>query len=484
MQAQVFQKRRAGVLLHITSLPTANLGENAYRFVDFLQASGMSIWQMLPLGPTHNDGSPYQCLSAHAANTKLICMDTVQQQSWANGEALKGERFLIMLVHAYRQFMSNATSFEKSEFTEFCQKNDYWLEDFVLYCEIRHLEHTTAWFYWPEELRDRHPQAIAKIRQEREESLNIRRFSQFLFFQQWYALKDYANERGVLLFGDMPIFVAHDSADVWANPELFTLDKTGMPEKVAGVPPDYFSETGQRWGNPLYRWHEHQSTDYVWWQQRMQTQLDQFDLIRIDHFRGFEACWEIPASCETAIEGEWVKAPGDALFNKLVDVFGELPLVAEDLGIITEEVTALREKYSMPGMKILQFAFGDDANNPYLPHNHTIDSVSYTGTHDNDTTMGWFEAQDESAKAHIYEYLGDSHEEMPWLLIRASLATVSRLAVIPMQDILGLDSSHRMNVPGTIEGNWNWRFEWEMVDENCVPRLKHLNTLYGRDTNE
>lgn len=484
MQAQVFQKRRAGILLHITSLPTANLGEDAYRFVDFLQASGMSVWQMLPLGPTHNDGSPYQCLSAHAANTRLICMDSVQQQSWANGETLKGERFLIMLVHAYRQFMSNATSFEKSEFTEFCQKNEYWLEDFVLYCEIRHLEHTTAWFYWPEEFRDRHPQAIAKIRQEREESLNIRRFSQFLFFQQWYALKDYANERGVLLFGDMPIFVAHDSADVWANPELFTLDKVGMPEKVAGVPPDYFSETGQRWGNPLYRWHKHQSTDYLWWQQRMQTQLDQFDLIRIDHFRGFEACWEIPASCETAIEGEWVKAPGDALFNKLVDVFGELPLVAEDLGIITEEVTALREKYSMPGMKILQFAFGDDANNPYLPHNHTVDSVSYTGTHDNDTTMGWFEALDESAKARIYEYLGESHEEMPWLLIRASIASVSRLAVIPMQDILGLDSSHRMNVPGTIEGNWNWHFEWEMLDEHCVPRLKHLNTLYGRDTNE
>jgi 4-alpha-glucanotransferase len=479
-QAQVFQQRRTGVLLHITSLPSANLGEDAYRFVDFLEASKVSVWQMLPLGPTHNDGSPYQCLSAHAGNATLICMETVQNSSWANGETLKGERFLIMLVHAYRQFMANATSFEKSAFDNFCQNNAYWLEDYVLYSEIRHLQHTTAWFHWPEELRDRDPKAMETIRKEREESLDIRRFSQFLFFEQWHALKSYANERAVLLFGDMPIFVAHDSADVWANPELFTLDKKGEPEKVAGVPPDYFSETGQRWGNPLYRWDKHESTNFLWWQQRMKTQLEQFDLIRIDHFRGFEACWEIPASCETAIDGEWVPAPGDALFSQLVDTFGELPLVAEDLGIITDGVTALREKYAMPGMKILQFAFGDDASNPYLPHQHTPDSVSYTGTHDNDTTMGWFEDLDDGGKARVYEYLGDSHEEMPWLLIRASLATSSRLAVIPMQDLLGLDSSHRMNVPGTIEGNWSWRFDWDMVNDNVAPRLKNLNTLYGR----
>lgn len=479
-QAQIFQQRRAGVLLHITSLPSANLGEDAYRFVDFLQASNVSVWQMLPLGPTHNDGSPYQCLSAHAGNATLICMETVQNLSWVDGEILKGERFLIMLVHARHQFMANATSFEKSAFDDFCQKNAYWLEDYVLYSEIRHLQHTEAWLHWPEDLRDRHPKAIEKIRKERDKSLDIRRFSQFLFFEQWYALKDYANERGVLLFGDMPIFVSHDSADVWANPELFTLDKEGQAEKVAGVPPDYFSETGQRWGNPLYRWDKHESTDFLWWQQRLQTQLDQFDLIRIDHFRGFEACWEIPASCETAIDGEWVSAPGDALFSKLVDTFGELPLVAEDLGIITDEVTALREKYAIPGMNVLQFAFGDDASNPYLPHQHTPNSVSYTGTHDNDTTMGWFESLDDNGKARVYQYLGDSNEAMPWLLIRASLATVSRLAVIPMQDLLGLDTCHRMNVPNTIEGNWSWRFDWDMVDEHCAPRLKNLNNLYGR----
>ncbi|MFW5451039.1 MAG: 4-alpha-glucanotransferase [Methylophagaceae bacterium] len=480
-QAQVFQQRRAGVLLHITSLPAANLGQDAYRFVDFLQASGVSIWQMLPLGPTHSDGSPYQCLSAHAANTKLICLETVQQQSWIDTEqGLQGDTFLIKLVHAYRQFMANTDDEQRSEFTDFCQKQKYWLEDFVLFSELRRLNHTTAWFHWPKPLRDRQVKALNKIREEREESLDIRRFAQFLFFQQWYALKDYANEHGVLLFGDMPIFVAHDSADVWANPELFTLDKKGEATIVAGVPPDYFSETGQRWGNPLYRWQKHIDQDFLWWQQRIQTQLDMFDLIRIDHFRGFEACWEIPASCETAIDGEWVSAPGEALFNQLVKTFGELPLVAEDLGIITEQVTALREKYCMPGMKILQFAFGDDGTNPYLPHSHTCDSVSYTGTHDNNTTLGWFEELDDQTKARVYEYLGESHETMPWLLIRASLESVSQLAIIPMQDLLSLDGAHRMNVPGTTEGNWSWRFDWDMVDEDCAPRVKHLNELYGR----
>ena len=278
----------------------------------------------------------------------------------------------------------------------------------------------------------------------------------------------------------MPIFVAHDSADVWVNPELFTLDNKGWPEKVAGVPPDYFSETGQRWGNPIYRWQKHIDDDFQWWKQRLKTQLELFDLIRIDHFRGFEACWEIPADCETAIDGEWVKAPGDALFSKLVETFGELPLVAEDLGIITDEVTALREKYAMPGMKILQFAFGDDASNPYLPHQHTKDSISYTGTHDNNTTLGWFDDLDDKTKARVYEYLGGSDEEMPWLLIRASLESVSQFSIIPMQDILALNAEHRMNVPGTTEGNWNWQFDWDMIDEGCASRLKKLNELYGR----
>lgn len=479
-QARVFQQRRAGVLLHITSLPSANLGQDAYQFVDFLQASGVTVWQMLPLGPTHSNGSPYQCLSAHASNPRLVCMDMVKQQVWADDEGFQGDTFLIKLVHAYRQFRKNASVDEKSAFIEFCQNEKYWLDDYVLYREIRRLKHTKPWYQWPKELRDRYVSAINKIKHEREESLDIRRFGQFLFFQQWHALKDYANERGILLFGDMPIFVAHDSADVWANPELFTLDKKGRTTKVAGVPPDYFSETGQRWGNPLYRWQQHIDQDFLWWQQRIKTQLDMFDMIRIDHFRGFEACWEIPADCETAIDGEWVKVPGDALFSQLASTFGELPFVAEDLGIITDDVVALREKYAMPGMTILQFAFGDDGTNPYLPHSHTVDSVSYTGTHDNNTTLGWFEELDDHTKARVYEYLGESHETMPWPLIRASLESVSELSVIPMQDILSLDGDHRMNVPGTTEGNWYWRFDWNMISEDCAARFKYLNKLYGR----
>ncbi|MDH5358436.1 MAG: 4-alpha-glucanotransferase [Gammaproteobacteria bacterium] len=479
-QAEVFQRRRAGILLHITSLPSANLGSDAYRFVDFLQQAGMTVWQMLPLGPTHSDGSPYQCLSAHAANSNLICIDMLKQQPWANAEELEDLTFTNLMAHAYRQFISQAGEQEKNAFNEFCQNQRYWLNDYVLFCEIRHLHHTSAWFQWPEDLRDRHENAIKKITDEREEALNIHRFEQFLFFQQWYALKSYANERGILLFGDMPIFVAHDSADVWAAPELFSLTADGQPEAVAGVPPDYFSETGQRWGNPLYRWQKHSEDDFLWWKQRLQTQLDLFDFIRIDHFRGFEACWEIPASCETAIDGQWVKAPGDALFNSLLVRFNELPLVAEDLGIITAEVTALREKYAMPGMKILQFAFGGDASNPYLPHQHCQDSVVYTGTHDNDTTVGWYESLDENTRAHLHDYLGESHEIMPWLLIRTAMQSVAQMAILPMQDILALDGKHRMNVPGTTEGNWIWQFDWEMLDKGCATRLKKLNYLYGR----
>jgi 4-alpha-glucanotransferase len=479
-QAQVFHKRRTGILLHITSLPSGRLGEDAYRFVDLLESAGVSVWQMLPLGPTHSDGSPYQCLSAHAANTKLICMKMLKQQPWANAVEIDGLKRSAKMAQAYYQFVLRASDEEKQEFSGYIDSQQYWLEDYVLFCEIRLLQQQTAWFQWPAALRDRNEMALQKVCADREDALNIRRFEQFIFAKQWHKLKSYANERGVLLFGDMPIFVAHDSVDVWANPELFTLDSEGQPEKVAGVPPDYFSETGQRWGNPLYRWDEHSKTGFLWWQRRLQTQLDLFDLIRIDHFRGFEACWEIPADCDTAMDGQWVKAPGDALFGALLATFGELPLVAEDLGIITDEVTALREKYGMPGMKILQFAFGGDASNPYLPHQHCQDSVAYTGTHDNDTTMGWFDTLDDLTKAHVHEYFGETTEAMPWILVRAVLQSVSQLAVLPMQDLLALGGEHRMNVPGTTEGNWAWQLDWDMVDDNCVPKLKNLNKLYGR----
>lgn len=479
-QAHIFAQRRCGVLLHITSLPSGNLGKDAYRFVDFLQQAGVTVWQMLPLGPTHSDGSPYQCLSAHAGNIRLISIEKIRQQPWCNAEELTGGKISTQIALAYRQFVANAAEKLQQDFAEFCVDQAYWLDDYVLFREIRHLQHSTAWFDWPAALRDRQSAALAEIREQRLESLTIRRFEQYMFHSQWQALKTYANQRGVKLFGDMPIFVAHDSADVWADPQLFTLDKAGQPEKVAGVPPDYFSETGQRWGNPLYRWQQHTETQFDWWQRRLQTQLNLFDLIRIDHFRGFEACWEIPASCDTAIEGQWVKAPGKALFSTLLSRFGELPLVAEDLGIITAEVNALREQFAMPGMKILQFAFGGDASNPYLPHQHTQDSVTYTGTHDNNTTLGWYQSLDAGSKNHLHQYAGPTSESMPGLLNRMALQSVSALAVLPMQDVLALDATHRMNVPGTTEDNWRWRFHWDMLPGDCADSLRYLIGLYGR----
>lgn len=479
-QANIFAQRRCGVLLHITSLPSGNLGKDAYRFVDFLQQAGVTVWQMLPLGPTHNDGSPYQCLSAHAGNIRLISIEKIRNQPWCNVGELTGGKISTQIALAYRQFLANATKELQQDFADFCTEQAYWLDDYVMFREIRQLQHSTAWFDWPVALRDRHPAALDEIRQQRLESLHIRSFEQYMFHSQWRTLKVYANQRDVQLFGDMPIFVAHDSADVWADTQLFTLDNAGQPEKVAGVPPDYFSDTGQRWGNPLYRWQHHIDSQFEWWQQRLQTQLQLFDLIRIDHFRGFEACWEIPASCDTAIEGQWVKAPGEALFNALLDRFKELPLVAEDLGIITAEVDALREQFAMPGMKILQFAFGGDASNPYLPHQHTQDSVAYTGTHDNNTSLGWYQALDPGSKNHLHEYIGSSNEPMPWLLNRMALQSVAALAVLPMQDLLALDEAHRMNVPGTTEDNWRWRFNWDMLPADCAESLRHLNVLYGR----
>ncbi|MFT7235848.1 MAG: 4-alpha-glucanotransferase [Methylophagaceae bacterium] len=478
-QATVFNQRRGGVLLHITSLPSRKMGNDAEQFVDFLNQSGMTIWQMLPLGPTHGDQSPYQCLSAHAANNKLICLDDIRSQEWANLDPLESDVESVIKA-AYPQFEEHASNQTKSEFDSFCQQQAFWLEDYVLFCEIRESHFNEAWFDWPETLRNRDITALKNIKAENEQTLTIRKFEQFIFFQQWYRLKKYANSKGVLLFGDMPIFVAHDSADVWANSALFTLDEQGKSTKVAGVPPDYFSETGQRWGNPLYEWSAHQKQDYQWWQQRLATQLEMFDLIRIDHFRGFEACWEIPADCQTAINGQWVKAPGEALFDKLVSVFGELPLVAEDLGIITDEVTALRERYAMPGMKILQFAFGGDADNPYLPHHHQYDSVAYTGTHDNNTTHGWYDSLDEQTKSHIRHYFGGCGEDIVWHFNRTVLQSVALLAVLPMQDILALDGEHRMNTPGTTEGNWAWSFEWDWLECDSSERLKKLNKLYGR----
>lgn len=477
------KKRQAGILLHPTSLPgpwgNGDFGAEAYRFVDFLAEAGQHVWQLLPLGPT-NGGSPYQCFSAHAGNPDLISIELLQEWGWLHGHVEPSEQKDALLRRALDGFRARAHEQEMDDFRAFVADNTRWLEDFALYSALKSHFDQKSWTDWPAAIRDRDRKAVDKAAKEHAEELNLVRFEQFVFFRQWSALKNYANGKGISIFGDMPIFVAHDSADVWAQRECFFLDQNGQPTVVAGVPPDYFSETGQRWGNPHYDWEWMESDRFDWWLHRMESQLKLFDLVRIDHFRGFEAYWEVPAHEETAINGRWVKAPGDALFARLRQRFDPLPVVAEDLGIITEEVDALRHKYALPGMKVLQFAFEGGAENPYLPHNYESNTVVYTGTHDNDTTVGWFEQLNDDHREYIMEYLGYPSEPIPWPLITAAYASVSALAVVPLQDVLELDSTHRMNVPGTEEGNWRWRFSWDMVPEELVPRLRRLAEIYGR----
>jgi 4-alpha-glucanotransferase len=486
----VLEQRRAGILLHPTSLPggvgNGDLGADAHRFVDFLAQAGFSVWQMLPLGPTHRDGSPYHSLSLHAGNPMLISLDRLVEWGWleadkpdstANAIAYRLDR----LTQAHTTFMQRASESEIQAFETFINAQAHWLEDYALYRALRREFSGQAWFQWPAPLRDREPEALAAARARLIDEIAHVCFEQFVFERQWQTLRAHAHERDLLLFGDMPIFVAHDSVDVWAQRDYFMLDADGQPTVVAGVPPDYFSAQGQRWGNPLYRWKRMQTDGFRWWIARMTTEFRRFDLLRVDHFRGFEAYWEIPAADETAVNGRWVKAVGEALFEVLRSHFGTLPLVAEDLGLITPEVLALRDKYELPGMEILQFAFDSGADNPYLPHNHRKMGVVYTGTHDNDTTLGWFENLPAERQLRVVEYLGYPHEPMPWPLVRAALASASQLAIMPMQDILGLGRGQRMNTPGTAEGNWSWRFGWEQLLPDLPERLRRMARMYGRE---
>lgn len=471
-------RRRAGVLLHITSLPgdgpCGTLGDQAHRFVDWLAEAGLSVWQLLPVGPTYADQSPYQSPSAHAGNPRLIDLERLVHAGWLSANWLPAaddgahDAALKTAGQAFRQGGGLASP----AFKAFCQQHAYWLEDYVLF-QALHDHHRTGWWDWPAALRNRESDGLAAARDELGDELAQYRFEQFAFFSQWSELKRHANGRGILLFGDAPIFVAHDSAEVWANPEDFLLDDHGHTRVVAGVPPDYFSETGQRWGNPLYDWQALAEDDYRFWIDRLHTQLALFDLIRIDHFRGFEAYWEIPGEEPTAINGQWVAGPGDALFERLHAELGDqLPLVAEDLGIITPEVEGLRDRHGLPGMKILQFAFDGSPDNPYLPERHPENAVVYTGTHDNDTTVGWWQSLAPEEQARVRQVLGPDMADMPWGLIDAALASPSHLAVVPMQDLLALGSEHRMNTPGTTEGNWRWRFSWDAVPDGLAGELR------------
>lgn len=481
-------RRRAGVLLHITSLPgdgfNGDLGIEAHRFVDFIAACGFSVWQTLPVVPAAPDGSPYQSSSAHAGDPRLISIAALAEEGWIDPRdvsctAADHESRCEVLRWAHIGFNRYADEADRTAFGEFCEDNAYWLDDYVLF-QALHEEQVGPWWEWPALVRKRRPQALAEARARLSTRLEELRFEQFAFFRQWRALHDYARSQGVRLFGDIPIFVAHDSAEVWANPEYFHLDDHGYTTVVAGVPPDYFSELGQRWGNPMYRWDVMHTDGFSFWVDRMRTQLRLYDMVRIDHFRGFESCWEIPAEEPHAVNGHWVAGPGDALFDRLREEFGELPLVAEDLGVITDEVRALRDRQAMPGMKILQFAFSGESDNPYLLFNHSENSVVYTGTHDNDTSLSWYQGLSDGARAEVDDYLGRSRDPMPWPLIHWALISVARLAVVPMQDVLGLGGSHRMNLPGSTGDNWKWRFDWEQVPKDLPERLARRVRLSGR----
>lgn len=481
--------RRAGVMLHITSLPgpgnNGDLGAETRHFVDFLVDAGFSYWQTLPVGPTRSDNSPYSTSSIHAGNPLLINLDYLVQSNWLDMSVLKDAYLsdkdrLAALRTAWDGFNRTANERQRSQMDEFVQEQAYWLRDYSLFRAIRKDQDRSTWWDWPTPLRDREAQALAEIEIRLAEEIEYVYFEQFIFFQQWREMKSYANQRGVKLFGDMPIFVAHDSAEVWVNQQDFLLDERGMPKVVAGVPPDYFSETGQRWGNPLYDWDQLQKDDFAFWVQRLKTQLALYDLIRVDHFRGFESYWEIAADDKTAMHGRWVTAPGKALFERLYAEYNRLPLVAEDLGIITPEVVALRDWFALPGMKVLQFAFSGDPHNPHLPYRYPRNSVVYTGTHDNDTTIGWYESLDDRIREYVDEFLGDSRLDMPWPMIWKVLSSPSNLAILQMQDLLELGGEHRMNTPGTTEGNWEWRFDWSQMDPELASRMRHRIAMYGR----
>jgi len=449
--------------------------------VDFLASCGASVWQMLPVGPTQSDGSPYQTSSAHAGNPRLISLEPMLERGWLREPPAdtSDEAKLAALRESRVGFHERGQPEDRRELAAFKRENAYWLDDYALFRALRE-EQGRCWWEWPEPLRHGDPAALEEARRRLGKNIVYIQYEQFLFFSQWQALRRYANGLGIKLFGDIPIFVAHDSAEVWARPADFDLNPDASLRVVAGVPPDYFSATGQRWGNPLYRWSEMQADGFRFWLDRVRTQMRLFDLIRIDHFRGFESYWEIPASEEHAIKGVWVKALGDELFERLHQRFGALPLIAEDLGIITDEVDALRRKYRLPGMKVLQFAFSGEADNPYLPFQHDRDFVVYTGTHDNDTTLGWYRALEPDTRAYVDDFLGHPVEAMPWPLIRTALGSRSDLAILPLQDILCLDGAHRMNVPGTSEGNWTWRFTWSQVPSWLSARMRYLIGLYGR----
>lgn len=493
-------QRSSGLLCHITSLPgphgIGDFGAEAFRFVDFLASSGQHLWQVLPLGPVGGGDSPYDSRSSFAGNPQLIAMgdlvelgllpasEVPESTGFGNGKApfrrverWKGRRLRL----AFDTFRQQSTPKLAGEFASFHETASEWLEDYALYQAISEQHGGKAWYLWPEELRDRNRDALDQARRELADEVFFQEFVQFLFDRQWKRVKAYANERGVAIMGDIPIYVALDSADVWANQKQFLLDQDGQPTVQAGVPPDLFAADGQLWGNPVYDWERMEADGFDFWTRRIRRVLELTDIVRIDHFRGFAAGWQVPRGARTARNGEWVEGPGLRFFETLARSIGSLPIVVEDLGVITLDVEALRDGLGYPGMLVLQFAFGDDADNPYLPHNAVPNSMVYTGTHDNDTTRGWYRSISEHERSHVRRYLNTDGRAIHHDFIRTAWSSVSVLACAPVQDVLGLGSTARMNIPGRAKGNWAWRLE--SLDELQEYReyLRDLTTLYGRN---
>jgi 4-alpha-glucanotransferase len=502
--------RSSGMLLHPTSLPgpfgIGDLGAEAYRFADFLAATGQSLWQMLPLGPTGYGDSPYAGYSAFAGNTLLIS----PEQLIAEGLLTSGDLATVaplpdhavdfepvyklknaLLLKAYERYQRSTDTGLRSAFESFCERFRSWLDDYACFRALKDAHGGRAWNEWEPLLARRDPAALRGARQLLGEEIEAEKFYQFLFFKQWVALKAYCNERGIRIVGDIPIFVALDSADVWTNPDQFKLHRDGTPIVVAGVPPDYFSNTGQLWGNPLYNWERMRADGFKWWIERVRATLQTVDIVRIDHFRGFVACWEIPGGDRTAEKGHWIEAPGRELFSAIHNALGELPIIAEDLGVITPEVEKLRDDLSFPGMRIMQFAFSSDTGNHDLPHNYHRNVVVYTGTHDNDTAVGWFKSvagagstrdnqQIERERNFCLKYLNTDGHEIHWDFVRATLASVANTAIAPLQDLLGLGTEARMNLPNSTSGNWSWRYQAGALTDEIARRLKELTELYGR----
>jgi 4-alpha-glucanotransferase len=492
-------KRSAGILLHPTSLPgpygIGDLGTPAYVWVDALVRARQRWWQILPLGPTGYGDSPYQCFSAFAGNPYLISPDLLVEDGLVSAHDLEGVRFpaghvpygdvipfkVWILGKAWASFRAGQAPALTAPFEAFEREQVGWLDDFALFMAVKDAQRGVSWLDWPAELRERQPAALEAARRELADRIGEHRFRQFLFFRQWRDVKAYAHRHGLRLIGDVPIFVSSDSADVWANPELFRLDEHRRPTVVAGVPPDYFNpEGGQLWGNPLYDWERLRQTGYAWWVARLRATLEQVDLIRLDHFRGFEAYWEIPAGATTAKVGHWVKGPGKDLIDKLRQGLGGLPLIAEDLGVITPEVEALRDEEGLPGMRILQFAFGGAVENRFLPHHYERNTVVYTGTHDNDTTRGWYDSCGEGERRLLARYLGHEVRDPAWDLLRLAWASVADYALAPFQDVLSLGTAARMNFPGRPAGNWGWRFTADQLNNQVLDRLADLTELYSR----